>query len=86
MSTGDWNASHYKNAEFDSVARSFLAAVDVQTQRKGTKRMAGLLLRDTPVVTDYFINYVTASTTKVKNYVPEGISQMGTGLRKTSLA
>jgi peptide/nickel transport system substrate-binding protein len=86
MSTGDWNASHYKNPEFDSVARSFLAAVDVQTQRKGTKRMAGLLLRDTPVVTDYFINYVTASTTKVKGYVPEGISQMGTGLRKTSLA
>ena len=48
--------------------------------------MAGLLLRDTPVVTDYFISYVTASTTKVKGYVPEGISQMGTGLRKTSLA
>ncbi len=86
MSTGDWNASHYKNPAFDSVARSFLAAVDVQTQRKGTKKMAGLLLRDTPVITDYFISYVTASTTKVKGYVPEGISQMGTGLRKTSLA
>jgi len=86
MSTGDWNASHYKNPEFDSVARSFLAAVDVQTQRKGTKRMAGLLLRDTPVVTDYFINYVTASSAKVKGYTPEGISQMGTGLRHTSLA
>ena len=86
MSGGDWNASHYKNPAFDSVARSFLAAVDVQTQRKGTKQMAGLLLRDTPVITDYFISYVTASTTKVKNYVPEGISQMGTGLRKTSLA
>ena len=86
MSTGDWNASHYKNPAFDSVARSFLAAVDVQTQRKGTKKMAGLLLRDTPVVTDYFISYVTASTAKVKGYVPEGISQMGTGLRHTSLA
>ena len=86
MSTGDWNASHYKNPAFDAVARSFLAAVDVQTQRKGTKKMAGLLLRDTPVITDYFISYVTASTAKVKGYVPEGISQMGTGLRKTSLA
>ena len=86
MSTGDWNASHYKNPAFDSAARSFLAAVDIQTQRKGTKRMAGLLLRDTPVVTDYFISYVTASTAKVKGYVPEGISQMGTGLRKTRLA
>lgn len=76
MSTGDWNASHYKNAEFDSVAKTYLAAADVAAQRKATKRMAGLLLRDTPVITDYFIRYVTASSSKVKNYVPEGISHM----------
>ena len=76
MSTGDWNASHYKNAEFDRVARSYLESPDVAAQRRATKRMAGLLLRDTPVITDYFINYVTASSSKVKNYVPEGISQM----------
>ncbi len=48
--------------------------------------MAGLLLRDTPVITDYFINYVTASTSKVKGYVPEGISQMSRGWRRSSLA
>jgi len=86
MSTGDWNASHYKNAEFDSQARTYLGAAAISDQRKATKRMAGLLLRDTPVVTDYFISYVTASTSKVKGYTPEGISQMGTGLRHTSLA
>ena len=48
--------------------------------------MADILLRDTPVVVDYFNNYVTASTSKVKGYVPEAISQMGVGLRRTSLA
>ena len=37
MSTGDWNASHYKNPEFDSVARSFLAAVDSQTAAQGNE-------------------------------------------------
>ena len=84
MSTGDWNASHYKNPEFDSVAKTYLAAAELAAQRKATKRMAGLLLRDTPVVTDYFINYVTASTSKVKNYVPDGISQVR--LAKVSLA
>ena len=84
MSTGDWNASHYKNPEFDSVAKTYLAAAELSAQRKATKRMAGLLLRDTPVVTDYFINYVTASTSKVKNYVPDGISQVR--LAKVSLA
>jgi peptide/nickel transport system substrate-binding protein len=86
MSTGDWNASHYKNAEFDSVARTFLGALDIQTQRRANKRMAGLLLRDTPVIVDYFKNYVTVSTSKVKGYVPEAISQMGVGLRNTSLS
>lgn len=76
VSTGDWNGSHYKNAEFDSLAKTYLAASELAAQRKATKRMAGILLRDTPVVTNYFINYVTASTSKVKNYVPEGISHV----------
>jgi peptide/nickel transport system substrate-binding protein len=76
MSTGDWNASHYKNDEFDTLARTYLGAAEIAAQRKATKRMAGLLLRDTPVITDYFIRYVTASSSKVKNYVPEGISHI----------
>lgn len=84
MSTGDWNASHYKNPEFDSLAKTYLASAEIVAQRKATKRMAGLLLRDTPVVTDYFINYVTASSSKVKNYVPEGLSHIR--LAKVSLA
>ena len=84
MSTGDWNASHYKNTEFDSLARTYLAAAEQAAQRKATKRMAGLLLRDTPVITDYFISYVTASSSKVQNYVPEGLSHIR--LAKVSLA
>ena len=83
MSTGDWNASHYKNPEFDQLARTYLAAAEVAAQRRATKKMAGILLRDTPVITDYFIRYVTASSSKVKNYVPEGISHMR--LAKVSL-
>ncbi len=84
MSTGDWNASHYKNPEFDSLAKTFLASAELSAQRKATKRMAGILLRDTPVITDYFIQYVTASSSKVKNYEPEGLSHMK--LAKVGLA
>jgi peptide/nickel transport system substrate-binding protein len=84
VSTGDWNASHYKNAEFDSLARTYLAASELAAQRRATKRMAGILLRDTPVITNYFINYVTASSAKVTNYVPEGISHVR--LAKVGLA
>jgi peptide/nickel transport system substrate-binding protein len=84
MSTGDWNASHYKNPEFDNLASTYLGAAEIAAQRRATKRMAGLLLRDTPVITDYFISYVTASSSKLKNYVPEGISHIR--LAKASLA
>ena len=84
MSTGDWNASHYKNPTFDSAAKTYLGAAEIAAQRKATKKMAGILLNDTPVVTDYFISYVTASSSKVKNYVPEGISHVN--LAKVSLA
>lgn len=83
MSTGDWNASHYKNDQFDSLARTYLGAAEVAAQRAATKKMAGILLRDTPVITDYFINYITASSSKVRNYVPEGISHIR--LAKVSL-
>jgi len=83
MSTGDWNASHYKNPKFDSVAKTYLGAAEIAAQRKATKTMAGILLNDTPVVTDYFISYVTASSSKVKNYVPEGLSHIR--LAKVSL-
>jgi peptide/nickel transport system substrate-binding protein len=79
MSTGDWNASHYKNPAFDRLANRFLAAAEVRAQRAASKAMAAILQNDTPVITDYFIRYVTASSSKVKNYVPEGISHIRLG-------
>lgn len=84
MSDGIWNASHYRNAELDSVARTYFSAADVSAQRRATKRMAGLLLRDTPVITSYFITYVTAGSSRVRNYQAEGLSHVR--LAKTSLA
>jgi peptide/nickel transport system substrate-binding protein len=84
MSDGIWNAAHYKNSQFDSAARTYLAASDIRSQRAATKRMAGLLLRDTPVVINYFISYTAASSARVRNYVPEGISHVRLG--RVSLA
>ena len=46
--------------------------------------MAGLLLRDTPVITSYFISFVTASAAKVQNYQAEAISHVR--LAKTSFS
>lgn len=84
MSAGDWNASHYKNPAFDRIARAFLAAPEIGAQRRAVRQMAAILARDTPVITDYFDNYVTASSARVRNYVPEAISQVR--LAKVGLA
>jgi peptide/nickel transport system substrate-binding protein len=84
MSDGIWNAAHYKNAAFDAAARSYLGAADVNAQRVQTKKMAGLLLRDTPVITSFFITYVTAGSSKVRNYQAEGLSHIR--IAHTSLA
>jgi peptide/nickel transport system substrate-binding protein len=84
MSNGVWNASKYSNATFDAQARAYLSAADIASQRKATKKMAGILLRDTPVITAYFISFTAASSSKVKNYAADPISQIR--LAKTSLA
>jgi peptide/nickel transport system substrate-binding protein len=81
---GIWNASKYSNATFDAAAKSFLASADIKSQRSYTKTMAGILLRDTPVITAYFITYVTAGSSKVTNYQAEGLSQVR--IAHTSLA
>jgi peptide/nickel transport system substrate-binding protein len=84
QSDGIWNAAHYKNAAFDSAAQSFLAAPDLKGQRAATKKLAGILLRDTPVITTYFNTYVTAGSSKVKNYQVESLSHVR--IARTSLA
>lgn len=83
MSNGVWNASKYANPAFDAAARSYLSTVEVAAQRKATKKMAGLLLRDTPVITAYFLVFTAASSSKVKNYQADSISQIR--VAKTSL-
>jgi peptide/nickel transport system substrate-binding protein len=76
MSDGIWNAAHYKNDAFDAAARTFLAAPDLKGQRAATKRLAGILLRDTPVATTYFNTYITAGSTRVRNYQVESLSHV----------
>jgi peptide/nickel transport system substrate-binding protein len=83
-SDGVWNAAHYKNPAFDAEAKRFLSSAEIGAQRAATKKMAGLLLRDTPVITSFFITYVTAGSSRVRNYQAEGLSHIR--IAHTSLA
>ena len=84
MTNGVWNASKYANAAFDAAARTYLSSAEIAAQRKATKKMAGLLLRDTPVITAYFLAFTAAGSTKVRNYAADPISHIR--VAKTSLA
>ena len=76
-SDGIWNAAHYKNPTFDAAAKTYFSAAEIKSQRVATKKMAGILLNDTPVITSYFITYVAAGSSKVQNYQAEACRRCG---------
>jgi peptide/nickel transport system substrate-binding protein len=84
MSDGVWNASKYSNNQFDAAARSYLGSADLKTQRKHARTMETLLLRDTPVITAYFLAFTSAWSSRVRNYAADPISHIR--VAKTSLA
>lgn len=58
---GQWNAAHFSNAEYDKLARAYIAAVDLSSQRRLATSIQRLLLDETPVVVPYFFDHLAAS-------------------------
>ena len=73
-SGGVWNAARYANKKFDKMIADFIAASDLQTQKKYAKAIETQLLKDTPAIYAYFYNFIAAASPKVKGYVPDGIA------------
>jgi peptide/nickel transport system substrate-binding protein len=76
VSNGAWNASHFKNPEYDSLVATYIAATDLQTQRAASSRMQTLLLEETPVIIPYFYNFLTATGPGVTGVQPSAMSQL----------
>jgi peptide/nickel transport system substrate-binding protein len=81
---GVWNAAHYANKRFDSLAKSYVGAISLKDQRKYEKQMQLILLHDTPVIFPYFYNYLAAGSKKVKGYKADALGEVY--LSRTSLA
>jgi peptide/nickel transport system substrate-binding protein len=73
-SNGPWNAARFKNPQYDSLVKQFVAAVDLQTQRSLAGKIENLLLDETPIVIPYFIDGLTATTTSVHGVNPTALS------------
>ena len=68
-SKGVWNASHYSSKRFDSLAKSYIAAITLKDQRRYAKQIELLLLHDQPVIIPYFQYYLQAVSKRVQGFV-----------------
>jgi peptide/nickel transport system substrate-binding protein len=76
VSTGPWNAAHFKNPAYDSLVKQYVAAVDLQSQRKTAAKIETILLEKTPIIYPYWIDGLTASTKSVQGLNPTSIAQL----------
>jgi peptide/nickel transport system substrate-binding protein len=76
VSGGPWNAAHFSNKTYDSLVKQYVAALDVQSQRKVAGQIERLLLEQTPLVIPYWIDGLTASSSTVGGLNPTSIAQL----------
>jgi peptide/nickel transport system substrate-binding protein len=74
LSSGTWNAAHFKNPTYDSLVKQYTAAIDLSTQRSIAGKIETLLLSETPLVIPYFIDGLTAATPSVHGINPTSLS------------
>ena len=75
-SNGPWNAARFKNKQYDSLVKQYVAALDLSAQKQIAGQIQRLLLKETPIVIPYWIDGLTASTQGVNGLNPTGIAQL----------
>ena len=74
--TGAWNAAHFSNSQYDSLVNSYIATVDLSTQRSLAGQIETLLLSQTPVVYAYFFDWLAATAKNVGGAYPTAIGHI----------
>lgn len=75
-SDGPWNASQFKNNEYDALANSYIAALDVEAQRAVAGKIQRLLLRETPMLYGYFSDHLTVTKKGIEGVQPTAMGQL----------
>jgi peptide/nickel transport system substrate-binding protein len=76
LSHGAWNAAHFRNADYDRLVASYIAATDLGAQRSIAGKIQTLLLEETPVIIPYFYDYLCATGRTVTGVMPSAMSQV----------
>lgn len=76
LSHGAWNAAHFRNATYDRLVASYVAATDLEAQRGIAGDIQRLLLDETPVIIPYFYDYLCATGPTVTGVEVTGLTQI----------
>jgi len=76
LSHGAWNAAHFKNPDYDRLVASYIAAIDLSTQRGIAGQIQRLLLDETPVIIPYFYDYIAATGPSVRGVAVSAMTQV----------
>ncbi len=76
LSSGAWNAAHFKNPAYDKLVAEYVAATDLGVQRRAAGQIGTLLLDETPVIFAYFYNFLSATGPTVTGAEPTAINQL----------
>jgi len=75
-SNGTWNAAHFKNADYDRMVESYVAAATLEGQREYSGQIQQLLLDETPVIFGYFYDFIVVGSKALTGARPTAMSQM----------
>jgi peptide/nickel transport system substrate-binding protein len=64
-SDGTWNGAHFKNKRYDALVGDYVAALDLDEQRRTSKQIQELLLDESPILFTYFYYFLSGA----KDYV-----------------
>jgi peptide/nickel transport system substrate-binding protein len=83
LSSGTWNSAHFKNPQYDDLVKQYVAAVDLQTQKKLAGQIENLLLDETPVIFAYNYDTLAGIRSNIANVDITGYGQVD--LRKAGI-
>jgi peptide/nickel transport system substrate-binding protein len=78
-SGGVWNAARFHNKQYDALVKQYVAAIDLQTQKRLAGRVQTLLLAETPVIVPYFIDELNATKSNVHGVYGSQVGQLFLG-------
>ncbi|MCI0429367.1 MAG: ABC transporter substrate-binding protein [Rhodospirillales bacterium] len=75
-SEGTWNSAHFRNGEYDTLVASYIAALDLESQRDSAGKIQRLMLDETPLIFAYFYDFLTATKKGMTGVEPTAMGQL----------